>query len=370
MGESSLMAEHVLVFAGCLNREAPYHQGARGRGIAVLALDEASGRLDLLSEHDDMDNPTFLSVAPDRRTLFASSEVFGRREGVVAAFRIGPEGELAYLNMQASQGSICAHNAVSADGRFLLLANYGMGEGGPDRSVVAFPIRDDGTLGPAVAALAHRGGVGPDAARQERPHAHCVRPLGDDGTLLVTDLGLDRIMACRLGADGALEARGETALPPGSGPRHLAATRDGSAVFVVNELSSTVQSFRRGADGALHPVSSCPAVPDGTQGNHCADLHLSPDDRFLYASNRGHDSIAVFAVGEGAAIEPRGHVATGGATPRSFAITPSGRHLVVGNQNSDEIAVLARNAGDGSLIDTGRRARVGTPMCIRVETMP
>jgi 6-phosphogluconolactonase len=177
-------------------------------------------------------------------------------------------------------------------------------------------------------------------------------------------------MTYALRADGALEKAGETALPPGSGPRHLTVARDGSAVFVVNELSSTVQSFRRSADGALHPVSSCPAVPRGTTGNHCADIQLSPDGRFVYASNRGHDSIAIFAVGEGAALEPMAYVATGGATPRSFAITPTGRHLIVGNQNSDEIAVFARNAADGSLTDTGQRAGVGTPMCIRVEEMP
>ena len=156
------MAKRFMIFTGCLNREAPYHQGARGRGVAVFSFDEESARLDLLSEHDDMDNPTFLSVAPDRQTLFASSEVFARKEGMVAAFRIGAAGQLTYLNMQASRGSICAHNSVSSDGRFLLLANYGMGEGGPDQSIVAFPIGEDGTLDPAVSGLAHHGPLGPE----------------------------------------------------------------------------------------------------------------------------------------------------------------------------------------------------------------
>lgn len=365
------MSERLLVFVGCLNREAPYFQGARGKGIAVFAFDEANGEAVLLSETDDLDNPTFLSIDPARRTLYASSEVFNRKEGAVASYRFDPDsGRLDYLGMQPSRGSICAYNALSGDGRFLLLANYGMGEGGPDRSVVVFPIGEDGSLAPPIAGVRHEG-TGPDAARQERPHPHCVRDIDGRGHLLVADLGIDRLVSYRLSTEGELTREGETALAPGAGPRHIAVRPGDASVFCVNELDSTVQSFRHGPDGALRSVSVRSAVPEGTAGNYCADLHLSPDGRFLYASNRGHDSIATFAVDPAtAALESRGQVSSLGATPRSFCLTPSGRHLLVANQDSDEIVVFRRDARNGALEATGRRLAVGTPMCVRAIERP
>jgi len=359
------MGDAMLVFAGCLNREAPYMQGARGKGIAVFAFDDATGRGEILSQTDDIDNPCYLSLAPDGATLFATSEVFNRKEGIAAAYALDrAAGTLTYRNMQPTLGSITAQNVVTADGRFLLVVNYAMGAGGPDQSLVVLPIGADGSLGPAVASVAHKGS-GPNADRQERPHAHCVRQIGD--VLLVADLGLDQIIAYRLAADGGLARLGETRLAPGAGPRHIAATADGASVFVVNELSSTVQSFRHGGAGALRPVSNCPALPDGVTDSHCAAIHLSPDARHLYVSNRGHDSIAIFAVDPiTAELSVRGHVPSGGLTPRSFALTPSGRHVLVANQNSDEIVVFRRDADTGALQETGARLKVGTPMVIKV----
>lgn len=355
-----------LLFVGCLNREAPYFQGARGKGIAVLSFDEETGAAELLSETDDLDNPTFLSLDASRGTLYANSEIFGHKEGTISAYRFDRQsGALTYLNKQASLGSITAYNAVAPDGRHLLVANYGMGDGGPDRSVVVFPIADDGSLGAPVSSVRHEG-TGPDASRQERAHAHCVYPLGD-GDWLVADLGIDQLVSYRLDPDGKLTKAGETALAPGAGPRHIAVAGNGAAVFVINELASTVESFRRSADGTLTRVSSLPAVPVGTQGNHCADLHLSPDGRFLYASNRGHDSIAVFAVDQRTAeFTPAGHFPSGGATPRNFAITPSGRRVLVANQNSDSIVVFPRDAATGALGEAIATIKVGTPMCVRV----
>lgn len=351
------MNSDMLLIVGCLNREAPYMPNADGNGIAVFAFDDATGQGALLSQTDDIDNPTYLSVSSDGGTLFATSEVFNRKEGLAVAYGLDrATGTLTYRNMQSTQGSIAAYNAVSADGRFLFVANYAMGRGGPDRSLVVLPILGDGSLGPAVVGVTHEG-AGPDADRQERSHAHCVQQVGD--VLLVTDLGIDRVIAYRLEDDGGLERLGETVLAPGAGPRHITANADGTSVFVINELASTVQSFRHDGAGGLTPVTKRPAVPDGVSDSHCAALHLSPDGLFLYASNRGHDSIAIFAVDPVTAdLTVQGHVPTGGTTPRSFAVSPSGRHLLSANQTADEIVVFRRDPDTGGLRETGTRLKM------------
>ncbi|WP_226781462.1 lactonase family protein [Oceaniglobus trochenteri] len=361
------MSDALLLIAGCLNRDAPYLQGARGRGIAVFAFDDATGQGELLSETDDIDNPTYLGLSADGDSLFATSEVFNRRESTVSAYGLDrTSGRLTYRNMQPTLGSIAAHTTVAADGRHLLVANYAMGEGGPDKSVAVLPVLADGTLGTAVASVAHTG-RGPNAQRQERPHAHCVKQAGD--VVLVADLGIDRVLAYRLARDGGLTRLGETPVAAGAGPRHVTASPDGALVFVVNELNSTVQSFRHDGAGGLTMVSTCPALPEGWRDSYCAAIHLSPDLRHLYVSNRGHDSLAIFAVDPATGgLTARGHVASGGATPRSFAITPSGRHVLVANQNSDEIVVFRRDGESGALQQTGGRLKVGTPMIVEVIT--
>lgn len=359
------MNNAVLLFVGCLNRDLPYMQGARGQGIAVFAFDEETGQAELLSQTDDIDNPNYLSISPDGGHLYATSEVFNRKENLAISYSLDRTiGALTYCNMQSTLGSIAAHNVVSADGRFLFVTNYSMGTGGPDKSIAVLPILADGSLGPAVSSVAHQGG-GPDTERQERSHAHCVRQIGD--ILLVSDLGIDRVIAYRLEQDGALTHIDETTLFPGSGPRHITSSHDGESVFVINELSSTVQSFRHDGTGQLIPVSECPAVPAGATLSHCAALHLSSDGRFIYASNRGHDSIAIFAVDPvSARLTPDGHVSSNGSTPRSFALSPSGQSLVVANQNSDEIAVFRRDTNNGQLTDIGNRIQIGTPMFVKM----
>lgn len=361
----------TLLFVGSLNRDAPYFQGARGVGLSVLSFDEDTAALATLAETGDIDNPTFLSVDPTRLTVYANSEVFGWKEGTVSAYRFDREtSALTYINKQAALGSITAYNSLSNDGRHLLVANYGMGEGGPDRSVAVFPIRDDGALGPPVASVSHAGS-GPDAARQERAHAHCVLPLPGGDELIVADLGLDQLVTYRLGPEGALERRGSFLFVPGAGPRHIAIHPKRPFVFVMNELDSTVVSLRREPTGAFTLISAEPAVPaEARAENHCADLHIAPDGRFVYGSNRGHDSIVTFAVDpETGALRLIGHTPSGGATPRNFCITPSGRFLIVANQNGDNLAVLHRDARDGTLTDTGRRFSLGTPMCVRAVTL-
>ncbi|RWP21792.1 MAG: lactonase family protein [Mesorhizobium sp.] len=363
------MQDACLVFVGSLNREAPYFQGARGVGIGVYSFDEETLETRKLAETGDVDNPTFLSVTPGGSDVYANSEVFTWREGVVSAYRFDRQtGTLSYINKQPTLGSITAHNTVTRDGTKLLVANYGMGEGGPDRSLVVYGLRDDGGLTAPLSSVAHSG-TGPDAARQERPHAHSVTETIAGGVTMVADLGIDRLVSYRIGPDGGLTRLAESALAPGAGPRHVALHPGGRFAFVMNELDSTVVSLALDeASGRLTEIDTKPAVPAAARdGNHCADIQISPDGRFLYGSNRGHDSVVVFSVdqqtGTLALVD---HAPCGGATPRNLALTPSGRHLFSANQNADRTSILARDAATGRLTDTGRFIDIGTPMCVKI----
>jgi 6-phosphogluconolactonase len=362
-----------LMFVGSLNREAPYFQGARGVGLSVYALDEATGETELLTEATGIDNPTFLSVTPDGSRLYANSEIFGWREGLVSAWRFDRAAKsLDYINMQPTLGSITAHSCLTRDGRRLLVANYGMGEGGPDQSVVVFGFRDDGGLAPPLMSVAHKGALGPNAARQERSHAHSITETVSGGMAIAADLGLDRLITYRLSPAGGLEPVAGIALSPGAGPRHVAMHPNGRFLFVMNELDSTVASLALDpATGALALLDSKPAVPaEARDHNHCADIQISPDGRFVYGSNRGHDSIAIFAVdADSGRLTLVDYTPCGGSTPRNLALSPSGRLLFSANQNADRISIFARDAATGRLADTGKAIMIGTPMCVRVASV-
>lgn len=359
------MAEAELLFVGSLNRSTPYFQGARGVGLSVFRFDPATLSAEKLAETNEVDNPTYLSVTPDGRFIYANSEVAEWREGTVSAYRFEREsGTLHYLNKQPALGSITAHNAITRDGSKLLVANYGAGEGGPDQSLAVFRLEGEGRLSVPLGHARHEG-KGPNAERQERPHAHSVTEL--PGNLaLVADLGTDQLVTYAVAADGALTRRGEFSLPPGSGPRHVALYPHGRFVFVINELDSTVASLAIDGEGRLALVDIQPTVPDGTSNNHCSDIQISPDGRFLYGGNRGHDSIVMLEVNpDSGKLEVLGHTPCGGATPRNLCLSRSGRFLFCANQNADRIAIFRRNESTGHLSDTGAGIEVGTPMCIK-----
>jgi 6-phosphogluconolactonase len=358
-------------FVGCLNRETPYFQGARGKGIAILSFDDETGALDQVGDYGGVDNPTYLTVHQERGLVFATSEVFEWNEGDVTALRHDPAAQrLVYLSKQPTLGNIAAYASIDRGGRFVLVANYGWGDVAerPGQSVAVFPIREDGGLGPAVASVAHRG-TGPNPDRQERAHAHSVLMTPDNRHAVVADLGTDRMVVYRFDAQtGALAPAGHFALPPGSGPRHFAFHPNGRLAFVIAELGSRILSLRFDpADAAFSLADDVPAVPEAEAAhNHCADLHVAPDGRFVYGSNRGHDSIVIVAVDEASGrLRVVGHQKTGGETPRNFALSPSGRHLLVANQNGDSVVVFARDRDSGLLRETGHRLALGTPMCIK-----
>ncbi len=361
-------------FVGTLNRRVPYGPTAAGPGLAVFAFDAASGALGARREVGGIDNPSYLAIDAAGCTLYAASEVYGWHEGVVTAWRIdAATGALAYINQQPTRGSITAHVGFDRSGRWLLAANYRMGEDGvrPAQALVVFPIEADGGLGPPTASVAHAG-HGPNAARQEGPHPHCALASPDNRHILVADLGIDRIMVwCFDGATGALApaAHPGVALAPGSGPRHMVFDAAGRFLHVINELASTVTTLAwDGAHGTLTPIATVATLPPDWHGeNHCSDVQLSPDGRFLYGANRGHDSIAIFAVDQASGrLAPAGHHPTQGRTPRQFTLTPDGRFLLIANQNADALVVLARDPASGALSDSGHRGAIGTPMCVKL----
>ncbi len=360
----------ILMVVGSLNREAPYFAHARGVGLSVLAFDPEDGSARPVSEERGIDNPTFLCVDAGTGCVYATSEVPGWHEGTVTAYRFDRDARrLVYIGKQPSLGSVAAHCSLDRDARHLLVANYGgFPEGdGPDRAVAVLPLRPDGGLGPPVSSVAQRG-RGPDPARQERSHPHCVLPSRDGRFAVVADLGLDTLTSYRSGPDGTLSAEpaAVTRLKPGCGPRHLAFHPGGQFAVVICELDSTVASLRYDAgSGRFDVVAVAPALPDGHGTSHCSDVQIHPNGRWVYAANRGHDSIAVLALDpDSGALTPAGHHPCGGRTPRHLALDPTGRHLVVANQDSDELAVFALD-GAGALSGRCRTVTIGTPMCVR-----
>ncbi len=290
--------------------------------------------------------------------------MLGWNEGTVTAYAIdAASGGFEYLNKQPTRGSIAAQMSFDRTGKYLLLVNYGVGPmtQKPNRSLVVFPLAADGAIGAPVAEATHSG-RGPDAARQERPHAHCVLASPDNKSLVVSDLGLDQLIL--YGFDGSATRRSELNLPPGSGPRHFVFHPRLACAYVANELNSTVATVDWRDPPTLRAVAA--TVPAGSGAdNHCSEIKLSPDGRWLYVGNRGHDSLALFAVAETTGdLTPIGPIPSGGKTPRHFAFDPSGAFLAVANQDSDAVTIFAVDPRTGRLSPSSEPIRTGTPTCV------
>jgi 6-phosphogluconolactonase len=331
-------------------------------GIFAFALDEASGGLCLQGGFDGIRNPSFLALHPGGRFLFAVSEIGAGRDdapGAVHALRIDGEPgslQLVSLNHRSTDGDDPCHLALDGTGRWLAVSNYGSG------SVAVFPILADGRLGERASSVRHAGS-GPNTQRQEGPHAHSALFLPGDRFLVAADLGIDRLVVYAFDGDtGAPALHDEIEAAPGAGPRHMALHPGQRHLFVVNELESSVTAYVCDpGSGRLRALQSVSTVPRGVPDNTAADIHVSPSGRHVYVSNRGHDSIAVFAFDPSGCLTRVAVRPSGGRWPRGFGIGPGGRHLVVANQHSDEVALLPLVAG-GS--DVGRplvRAAVARP---------
>ncbi len=340
--------------------------GGTSRGIYAVRLDDATGALSEPVLVAETPNPTFLAWHPDGRTLYALGEsgtVAGKPGGALAAFRYdaGP-GTLAPLNTEPTGSISLAHVAIDATGRTAAVISYHGGQ------VASFPLTADGKPGARTSLITHTGQLGPNTKRQDKPHPHSVTFSPDNRFVYVCDLGLDRITRYRLDpATATLTAAGETASQPGAGPRHSKFSADGKFLYVINELDSTVAVFSvEAASGALTALPVVTTLPAGFSGdNICAEIRLSADGRFVYGSNRGHDSLAVFArdpvKGTLTLVEI---VPAGGKHPRNFNLSPDGRWLVCANKDSDNVTVFARDASTGRLMPAGRPVRVPQAVCV------
>jgi 6-phosphogluconolactonase len=313
------------------------------------------------------DNPTYIAISSDGRNLYATSEVLGWNEGTITAYAIDPNsGRLEYLNKQPTRGSIAAQASFDRTGRYLFAVNYGAGPmtQRPNQSLVVFPLLPDGELGAPVAEVAHNGS-GADSTRQERPHPHCAVATPDNRFVVVTDLGLDRIVTYRF--ESGITRHSEMPLPPGSGPRHLVFHPHLPYAYVANELNSTVASLAFDAvTGRLTLLAVSATAPNSMNVvNHCSEIRISSDGRWLYVGNRGHDSISRFGVDQATGVaELLGNTPCGGKTPRHFAFDPSGAFLAVANQDSDSVAVFEVDDGTGDLKMLPHRVQTGAPTCV------
>jgi len=310
-------------------------------------------------------NPSFVTIDRSRRFLYAVNEVGeyeGKPGGYVSAFEINSISKnLWFLNQQPTQGADPCHLTVDSKRKVLLVANYTGG------SVTALPILPDGSLAPASDLKQHEGSGPKD--QQKGPHAHCVILDRFERHALVADLGVDKVMVYRFNrAAGKLIPARSAELQAGAGPRHLTFHPSGRYLYVINELDSSMAAFKYNeANGTLTHIDTVSTLPSDFSGvSYCADVHVSPSGRFLYGSNRGHNSIVVFE------IEPRTgklklieHVSTEGDWPRNFTIDPSGKFLLVANQRSDNVVSFNIDEPTGRLTPTGHNHQIPSPVCLK-----
>ena len=352
----------MLVYVGT------YTNKGASEGIYLYKLNLASGALTKISSIKSID-PAFLALDRKRKFLYAANEIGefqGKKSGSISAFSINQKtGELTFLNQQPTNSPGPCSVTVDKTGRCVLAANYSGG------SVSVLTVNADGTLNPVSDLVQHQGfSINPN--RQKEPHAHTI--IIDDANRFAfcADLGIDKIMIYKLDAkNGKLTPHSSpfTSVKPGAGPRHFKIHPNNKFAYVINELNETVIAFAFDkTQGTLKEIQTVPTLPaDFTGTSYCADIHIHPSGKFLYGSNRGHDSIVVFAIDEATGkltfVE---HQATQGKWPRNFAIDPTGQILLVANQNTDNVFTFRIDQKNGKLSPTGQVAEIPMPVCLKV----
>jgi len=357
-----ISAKHTyLVYVGT-------YTGPTSRGIYAYRFDAGTGQWTFLGLVAETANPSFLTVAPSRRFLYAVNEVSdyqGRKSGSVSAFAIDRNsGKLTFLNEVSSRGAGPCHISVDKTGRYVLVANYDSG------SVAVFPVRKDGRLGDASAFVQHTG-HGVDPKRQDGPHAHDIDLSRDNRFAIAADLGLDELLVYHFNAaNGTLVPKNSplAKVELGAGVRHFAFHPSGRFVYAVNEMQSSVTAFSYNkAGGVLHKLQTISALPkDFHAHNDAAEIDVHPSGKFVYTSNRGNDSIAVFAIDPAKGTLRLVEIdSTKGKTPRSFGIDPTGSYLFAANQESNNIVLFRTDSKTGHLTPTGQVLEVSSPVCVK-----
>jgi 6-phosphogluconolactonase len=344
-----------------------------GEGIYVCQLDMSSGALKILGAAGARDNPSYLTLHPGGQYLYAINEVAefgGQAGGGVSAYAIDLQsGTLTLLNQQSSIGAEPCYVTVDSTGRYVLAANYAGG------SVCVLPIGAEGELEPASDFSQHEGSsvLSP---RQDAAHAHSIVVDPTNRYVYVPDLGMDRIVIYRLDPkEGKLlsnESQPYVPVTPGHGPRHFAFHPNGRYACVITEIGNTMTMYRYDdRTGMLAEIQTVPTLPEGFEGrSHTADIHFSPSGAFVYGSNRGHDSIVIYAVDEGTGqLTLVGHESTRGRVPRNFNIDPTGTWLLAANQNSDNVVVFRIDQETGKLESTGHEITVPMPVCVQMLSL-
>jgi 6-phosphogluconolactonase len=340
----------------------------RGRdGIYLAELDSSTGDLRLIRTVAAVKKASFLAIHPNHRYLYSTCEVddySNAKGGAVSAFKIDlATGNLALLNHQSSGGEGPHYLSLDGEGKNALVANY---HGG---SVAVLPIRSDGTLGAATSIVLHQGSS-VNKIRQTGPHPHAIDVDPSNRFVFVPDLGLDKVLSYYFDpAAGSLAPNNPSALAtsPGAGPRHIRFHPNAKWAYVINELDSTVNALRYNSEvGVLTHMETVSTLPDGAkEENITGELVIHPNGRFLYGSNRGHDSIALFAIDQTTGrLNPLGHYPAGGRTPRNFNIDPTGKFLVSANLDSDSVTVLPIDPVTGKLSPPAHAIKVLQPYCI------
>jgi 6-phosphogluconolactonase len=335
---------------------------ARGEGIYVAHLNPTTGALSQPELAAAMANPSYVAISPDHRFLYAAGEYGYKDDGsAVGAFAIKPDGKLTPINQQPADGDSTCYLIADQTGKNVLISSYSNGYVG------VLHAGDDGALSPPGGIDQHHG-----ESDKQQPRAHCIDLDPTNHFALCCDLGLDRLYVYRFdAAAGKLTANDPpfAKLAPGSGPRHLVFSPDGKFVYCIDEKASTVTAFAwDGEHGVLHEIQTISTLPKGFTGENlsCAEIEIHPSGKFLYGSNRGHDSIVEFSVDRSTGMLALvGHTSTQGKTPRGFGIDPTGHWLIAGNQNSDSLVEFSIDQQTGELKATGTKFDLGAPVCVK-----
>jgi len=354
-----------LVFIGSYTEKLPWVDG-KGKGISIFRFNPHDGSLTPTNVFPNMDNPTYLCLHPTKKFLYAITETYGkeRLSSVLALGIDQTNGSLVLLNKQSTHGEGGCHLMTDKHGKFLLAANYG------DGSIASFKINSDGSLSEAVDVQRHAGNS-VNKQRQEGPHCHCtIVDLESNKYLFVADLGLDKVVVYEIhpstGKLNKLADEGQVSVPPGSGPRQFVFHPTSKFAYLINELHSNVCAYSYDPHtGKLAYLQLISTLPEHYSGQStCAAIRVSPDGKTLYGSNRGHDSLAGFAIDQtNGTLKSTCHTLTKGKTPRDFAFHPSGSYLIAANQDSSTLVTFKVDK-DGNLSDTGKIVDCGSPVCV------